>query len=171
MAKKKDAIYEVGDNIRLEDYVEAQQQGGRKSVKYIALLLILGLIGWGAYTYREALINALWGPSYIIAVSTQPITNTNLEQSAQAQHVSPAPGNPVYIRFQWKAGSLNTDLIRIMAEEFTNGSYREVASKSRLLPRTVSYILFMAVFEPGKYRIRVTDRGGNALMTREIEVK
>ncbi len=169
MAKTRESIYNVSSDIRLEDYTDSQSEGGGFGgiAKIGAGLLILLLLAWGV----QSLVGMFFAPEYVLAISSSPITDAGVAQASQATTVSPGHGGSVFVRFQWNEGELQTDLVRITAEKRIGGTFREVASKSRTLPETVTYIYFQNSFTPGQYRIQVTARNGDKLAEREIFIR
>ena len=168
MARKRDSIYNVSSDIRLEDYTEADRQKSNSSlfkmVGIAAVLLILGLAIWQAATW-------LMAPSYKLAISNQEITAGNIDQFSQGNIATLSATAPVHIRFQWEPGELKTDYLKILVERDEAGALTEEAVLGRRPPRTASYIYFMGPLDSGRYRIQVLDASGSVLADRDLELQ
>lgn len=167
MPKPRSSIYNVNTDIRLEDYTESGPKRGSNIIKIGSGILLFGLIVWGAVT----VFGIIFAPTYKLAIATHEINQENIDQFLTTPALKPEPGGAVHIRFQWDEGGLNTDLLIIRAEKDVAGKYREIASKSRGLPVTATYIYFTNVLEPGKYRIQVRNRKGKILKERVIRIQ
>ncbi len=169
MARTRDSVYNVSSDIRLEDYTDSQGGGGGGRVARIVAMVVLALlVGWG--------VVKVWGwifsPGYQLAIAGQEITEENMSSFLKNETVSSTAGRPmVHIRFQWREGDLKTDLVRIRADHEQGGNFSEIASLSRRVPVTVTYVYFASVLEPGKYRIQVMDKEGKVLRERTVRVQ
>lgn len=166
MTGKRDTIYNVSSDIRLEDYTEPPSSGRTNLGKIIVGFVLLLLLLWGV----KSLIVYLTAPDYVLAVAATQITDANQSGFAATQTISPPPGGAVHIRFQWEEGQLDTDRLKITAEKKINGSYLEIAAKSTRIPVTANYIYFLNILEPGSYRIRVSDALGKILKEKVFRV-
>jgi hypothetical protein len=168
MARKRESIYNVSSDIRLEDYTEADRQKSNNSMfkmaGVVAVLIVIGFVIWQA---------ALWlmAPTYQLAISNQEITAANIEQLAAGPVSRLSATSPVHIRFQWEPGELKTDYLKIMVEREEGSSFVEEAVLGRRPPRTASYIYFMGPLDSGKYRIQVLDGSGSVLADRDLELQ
>lgn len=168
MARKRDSIYNVSSDIRLEDYTEADRQRSNNSIfkmaGVLAVALIIGVLIWQAAAW-------LLAPSYQLAVANQEITAANIEQFSKGPVARLSASSPVHIRFQWEPGELKTDYLKILVERDEGGNFLEEAVLGRRPPRTASYIYFMGPLDSGKYRIQVLDAGGAVLSDRDLELQ
>lgn len=168
MARKRESIYNVSSDIRLEDYTEADRQKSNNSLfkmaGVVAVLLLLGFVIWQAAMY-------LMAPSYQLAMSNQEITGANIEQFTADPVSRLSAASPVHIRFQWPAGELKTDYLKILVERAEGSTYVEEAVLGRRPPRTASYIYFMGPLDAGKYRVQVLDASGSVLADRDLELQ
>ena len=168
MARKRDSIYNVSSDIRLEDYTEADRQKSNNSMfkmaGVVAVLLILGFAIWQAVTW-------LMAPSYQLAIANQEITGANIEQLAATPVAKLSATSPVHIRFQWQPGELKTDYLKIMVERDEGCALVEEAVLGRRPPRTASYIYFMGPLDSGRYRVQVLDASGSVLADRDLELQ
>ncbi len=168
MARKRESIYNVSSDIRLEDYTEADRQKSNNSMfkvaGVVAVLIIIGFVIWQAATW-------LMAPAYQLAISNQEITAANIEQLATGPVSRLSATAPVHIRFQWEPGELQTDYLKIMVEREEGSAFIEEAVLGRRPPRTASYIYFMGPLDSGKYRIQVLDASGSVLADRDLELQ
>lgn len=168
MARKRESIYNVSSDVRLEDYTEADRQKSNSSLfkmaGVVAVLLIIGLAVWQAATW-------LMAPTYQLAVANQEITSANIEQFSAGPAAKLSATSPVHIRFQWEPGELETDYLKILVERDEAGNFMEEAVLGRRPPRTASYIYFMGPLDSGKYRIQVLDASGSVLADRDLELQ
>lgn len=170
MARTRDSVYNVSSDIRLEDYTDSSSEGGGgigAALRIGAGVVLLLFLLYGLYI----LGGMLFAPSYTLAVSSTPVTPENALQFAEAERVSTAAGQPVYIHFQWEEGELTTDYVKIQVDRINPGGGEiEEAILARRPPITANYIQFAGPLEVGKYRITVTDRNGRRLADRVVNV-
>lgn len=175
MPKTRDSIYNVSSDIRLEDYTEGGGSGsgggGRSGAlttvaKIGGVLLILAMLAWGG----QQLMLWINAPDYRITVANEMIdaAGTVAAQDSGAAATVLSSAAPVHIRFDWAAGDLTTDFLRI--EILNAGSGQVEAAQERRPPVTANYVYFLGPLDPGTYRIRVLDRDQELLIERDFRV-
>ena len=177
MPKTRDSIYNVSSDIRLEDYTEGGGSGsgggggGRSgalatAAKIGGVLLILGMLAWGG----QQLMLWIDAPDYRITVANEMIDAASTVAASDGAAVATVLSSaaPVHIRFDWAAGDLTTDFLRIEILQAASGQVE--AAQERRPPVTANYVYFLGPLDPGAYRIRVLDRDRDLLIERDFRV-
>lgn len=167
MPRNRDSIYNVSTDIRLEDYTEDNDSGKNYAgiARFIGGLLLIILIAWGVYNFS----GILFGPTYQVAITNEEVNEEAVAALNDQTDVVLSAARPVFIRFQWEAGGLKADYIRIRIISTQNNM--EIAEMGRMVPVSVNYILFAGPLESGKYLIIIEDRSGAELVTREFMLR
>ncbi|MBI3394728.1 MAG: hypothetical protein HY042_02725 [Spirochaetia bacterium] len=169
MARSRESVYNVSSDIRLEDYTDDAGGGSRYTTiaKYGGIGVVAFLIIFGIY-------KLLFGPSFVLAVAGSEIDEANAKTVSDVEHVTVSPGAPVYIRFQWKAGDLKTDYLKVKIDRVgeSGGKDDEEALLGRKTPKTANYIYYMLEpLDSGKYHVQVITRDGDTLREKDFAVE
>lgn len=163
----KNSVNNVISDIRLEDYTEVREDSWAPLIKIISGILILLVL----YGFGNMIVDLFHEPEYTLAIAAEEITDENILTYAQSKELKATPGHPVYIKFQWKPGEIDADYLRIGVEKKIKDKYVEIANKGRQLPQTVTYLYFSDVFEPGLYRITVTNNNDKKLAQKIVAIQ
>ncbi|MBW7858165.1 MAG: hypothetical protein H3C43_07735 [Leptonema sp. (in: Bacteria)] len=168
---KRDSVYNISGDIRLEDYTESkknnrfwQKEGFFRYVGFgflsiVAIVVIWSFFGW------------LFGPKYKLAISTVELTEANINDFLDTKSVVLAAGQPIHIRFQWSEGDLDTDYLKILIQKKGESDFEEEAVLGRRPPQTATYIYFYGPLDHGDYKITVFDRKGSTLKERDLKIR
>lgn len=166
MAKSRDSIYNVSSDIRLEDYTEPGGGGnGGKVARIASGAILVAILAAGVYF----LSGWIFAPRYTLAISNQTITEANVASVADIDEVNLSSRDPVHIRFDWEAGKLETDYLKIKIDRVETGEDEE-AVLGRRPPKTANYIYFYGILDPGKFKVKVLDAGGDVLEEKAFQV-
>lgn len=166
--KGRDSVYNVSSDIRLEDYTDDNGGGGGRTGSIIKF----GGIGLGAFLVIFVLYKLIFGPSYLLAVSSSEIEEGMMKSIASVDKVVVSPGAPVYIRFQWEEGGLKTDYLKVKIDKKADGKDEEEVLLGRKTPTTAHYIYYMVEpLDPGKYHVQVITKDGDTLQEKEFAVE
>ncbi len=162
---KRDSIYNVSADLRLEDYTEDIQKkeyGPFLKNLLIILLVILLLAGlWKLATW-------LFAPKYYLSISTTEINESNYKDFLEQKQFSLATQQMIHIRFTWVEKISNYYTIQILKNNGQN--WVEEAILGRRIPSTANYIYFAGPLDQGNYKIKVFDENKKLLTERDIEV-
>ncbi|MCB1321365.1 MAG: hypothetical protein KDK34_13990 [Leptospiraceae bacterium] len=169
MPRTRDSIYNVSSDIRLEDYTDDTPRGRGLNVFArfaggLILLAILAYLIWMGVGY-------FFQPEYKLVISNQYIDEGNFAALAETEATTFSSMEPVYIRFQWEEGQMQSDYLKIRIDNMSSGAPIEEAVLGKRVPIRVNYIYFMGMLDAGNYHIEVTDREERVLMQREFMVR
>ncbi len=169
MPSSRDSIYNVSSNMRLEDYVEETQgtQSKKEFIKGIGIVVTVFFLFYLIYS----LIAYTSVPDYSLAVANEYIVEDRMKELDQKTNLIVQSSLPVYIRFAWEDGKLETDYLRIAIYRQTKEGKKEEASLGRRKPLTANYVYFMGPLETGQYELQVLDRKGKQLQSKEFQVR
>ncbi|GIX40964.1 MAG: hypothetical protein KatS3mg129_3276 [Leptospiraceae bacterium] len=165
MSKKRDSIYNVSADLRLEDYVEDNQKREygpiirNVLIFLLILLLIAGIWQLGMW---------LFAPKYYLSISNTEITEENYKNFLENNTISLYPGQLLHIRFTYLEKKSDYYTIQILRME--GNTLTEEAILGRKIPKTVNYIYFAGPIDPGSYVVKVLDKQRNVIVERNIEV-
>ncbi len=165
MSTKRDSIYNVSADLRLEDYIEDKQKREygplikNALIILFILLLIAGIWKLGVY---------LFAPKYYLSISNTEITDENYKSFLDNNQISLYAGQLLHIRFTYLEKKSDYYTIQILREE--GGNLSEEAVLGRKIPKTVNYIYFAGPVDPGSYIVKVLDRDRKIIIERKIEV-
>ncbi|MCE9596352.1 MAG: hypothetical protein K8S54_00140 [Spirochaetia bacterium] len=165
---RRDSIYNISSDIRLEDYTDGGGTSGGGvggKARLIAGGLLVVVLGFGVY-YAGGW---LFGPKYMLAVSSQEITAENVEDLAGTEPTLSA-GHDVHIRFQWPEEKLKATYIKVKVDRVDGGQAEEQAILGQKPPRTANYVYFKGPLDPGQYHVEVLDESGTTLKDKEFRV-
>lgn len=166
---RRDSIYNISSDIRLEDYTDGGGTSGGGAggkARLIAGGLLVVVLGFGVY-YAGGW---LFGPKYMLAVSSQEITAENVEDLA-GEEPSLSAGHDVHIRFQWPEEKLKATYIKVKVDRVDGGQAEEQAILGQKPPRTANYVYFKGPLDPGQYHVEVLDESGTTLKDKEFRVR
>ncbi|MCS7204318.1 MAG: hypothetical protein NZ853_01325 [Leptospiraceae bacterium] len=165
MSTKRDSIYNVSSDIRLEDYVEEpQKKDFGPYLRYVLIFLIILLLIFGLWK----LGTWLFAPKYYLSISNTEITDENYKTFIKNKQIPLYPGQLIHIRFTYLELKSNFYTIQILRKD--GAALSEEATFGRKIPRTVNYIYYAGTLDPGSYVVRVFDENREILIEREIEV-
>ncbi len=166
--KGRDSVYNVSSDIRLEDYTDDNGGGGGRTGSIIKF----GGIGLGAFLVVFVIYKLIFGPSYLLAVSSTEIDEGTIKTVASVDQVLITPGAPVYIRFQWEEGGLKTDYLKVKIDKKADGKDEEEVLLGRKTPTSAHYIYYMVEpLDPGKYHVQVITKDGETLQEKDFAVE
>ncbi|MBL8019764.1 MAG: hypothetical protein JNM27_08880 [Leptospirales bacterium] len=166
---RRDSIYNISSDIRLEDYTDGGGTSGGGAggkARLIAGGLLVVVLGFGVY-YAGGW---LFGPKYMLAVSSQEITAENVEDLA-GEEPSLSAGHDVHIRFQWPEEKLKATYLKVKVDRVDGGQAEEQAVLGQKPPRTANYVYFKGPLDPGQYHVEVLDESGTTLRDKEFRVR
>ncbi len=165
MTKKRDSIYNVSADLRLEDYVEDNQRKDYTPIlkNILIFLLVLLLIAgiWKLAVY-------LFSPRYFLSISNTEITEENYKDFLDNNVITLYPGQLLHIRFTYLEKKSDYYTIQVLRME--GNSLSEEAVLGRRIPKTVNYIYFAGQIDPGTYMVKVLDRERKLILERKIEI-
>lgn len=162
---KRDSIYNVSADLRLEDYTEDNQKKeyGPFLRNLLIFLLILLLI---AGIWKLALW--LFAPKYYLSIAPSEITEENYKDFLDDKQFFLSSQQMIHIRFTWIEKISNYYTIQILKNIGQN--WQEEAVLGRRIPNTANYIYFAGPLDPGTYKVKVFDEKRKLLKEREIEI-
>ncbi|MFN3604449.1 MAG: hypothetical protein ACK4UJ_07045 [Leptonema sp. (in: bacteria)] len=162
---KRDSIYNVSSDLRLEDYTEDTQKkeyGAFLKNLLIILLFLLILAGlWKLGIW-------LFAPKYYLSIATSEITEDNYKNFLEDKQFFLTPQQMIHIRFTWTEKISNYFSIQILKNNGQN--WVEEATLGRRIPITANYIYFAGPLDPGNYKVKVFDEKKKNLIERDIEI-
>jgi hypothetical protein len=165
MTKKRDSIYNVSADLRLEDYVEDNQRKDYTPIlkNILIFLLVLLLIAgiWKLAVY-------LFAPRYFLSISNTEITDENYKDFLDNNVITLYPGQLLHIRFTYLEKKSDYYTIQVLRME--GNSLSEEAVLGRRIPKTVNYIYFAGQIDPGTYMVKVLDIERKLILERKIEI-
>lgn len=163
---KRDSIYNVSADLRLEDYTEDVQRKefGPFLKNALILLLILLLI---AGLWKLALW--LFAPKYYLSIATTEINEGNYKEFLDQKQFSLDPQQMIHIRFTWVEKVSNYFTIQILKN--SGQTWIEEAILGRRIPNTANYIYFAGPLDQGSYKVKVFDENKKLLVERDIEIQ
>jgi len=165
MTKKRDSIYNVSADLRLDDYVEDNQRKDYTPIlkNILIFLLVLLLISgiWKLAVY-------LFAPRYFLSISNTEITDENYKDFLDNNVITLYPGQLLHIRFTYLEKKSDYYTIQVLRME--GNSLSEEAVLGRRIPKTVNYIYFAGQIDPGTYMVKVLDRERKLILKRKIEI-
>jgi hypothetical protein len=169
--KKRESVYNISGDIRLEDYIDAKEQdsfwrrpGFYRTLGFSAAALLLLSLLWLFFSW-------IFGPNYKLGIAAVELTEDNIEKYEDTDSLMLGPGRPLHIRFQWEADDLDTDYLKIVISKKMKGDYETEAELGRRPPQTANYIYFYGPLDPGEYRVQVLNRDGDILKKKDITVR
>ncbi len=165
MSKKRDSIYNISADLRLEDYVEDNQKKEYTPIiKNIAIFLLILLLIAGIWKI------GLWlfSPNYYLSIANTEITEDNYKSFLNNKQISLYPGQIIHIRFTYLKKDSDYYSIQILKKE--GGTLTEEAILGRKIPKTVNFIYFAGPLDAGSYLVKVLNRERETIIEREIEV-
>jgi len=165
---RRDSIYNISSDIRLEDYTEGggSSGGGMGKTRIIAGALLFLLLGLGIYY----LGGWFFAPKFLLAVASEEITADNIEEAA-SKDPSLASGHDVHIRFQWPEEKLKATYIKVKVDRVEGGQSQEQAVLGQKPPRTANYVYFKGPLDPGSYHVAVMDESGSVMKDKDFKVR
>ncbi len=164
MTKKRDSIYNVSADLRLEDYVEDQKKDYTPIIKNILIFLLILLLIAGIWK----LAVYLFAPKYFLSISNTEITDENYKDFLDNDVITLYPGQLLHIRFTYLEKKSDYYTIQVLRME--GNSLSEEAVLGRRIPKTVNYIYFAGQIDPGTYMVKVLDRERKLILERKIEI-
>ena len=164
MTKKRDSIYNVSADLRLEDYVEDQKKDYTPIIKNILIFLLILLLIAGIWK----LAVYLFAPKYFLSISNTEITDENYKDFLGNDVITLYPGQLLHIRFTYLEKKSDYYTIQVLRME--GNSLSEEAILGRKIPKTVNYIYFAGQIDPGTYMVKVLDRERKLILERKIEI-
>lgn len=165
MSTKRDSVYNVSADLRLEDYVDDKQKKEygpiirNVLIILLILLLITGIWKLGVY---------LFAPKYYLSISNTEITDENYKSFLDNNQIPLYTGQLLHIRFTYLEKKSDYYTIQILKEEA--GNLSEEAILGRKIPKTVNYIYFAGPVDPGSYIVKVLDRDRKIILERKIDI-
>ena len=170
LPSEKSSIYNVSSDIRLEDYTEKSPAIARGFSLTKSLLICLFVIFVIYNIYR--FFTFIGASEYKLAIANNYIDNNNMSMLSDKKSVTLIPNKPIYIRFEWEDGSLKTDYLHARVDRLNaNGEREEAALFGRSKPRTANYIFFAGHLEAGEYSIKITNKDGETLKTKQFTIQ
>jgi hypothetical protein len=171
MARSRDSVYNVSSDIRLEDYADSAAGGSGGGaggiIRLVSGVVLALVVVWVLYFAW----GALFGPSYILAISGNRISPEAAEEFEDQESVAPGADGEIYIHFQWRDEAPPADYIKINVFRKTTDAETEEAVLGRRPPSTAPYIQFAGPLDSGKYHVFVTDREGNVFKERIVSIR
>ncbi len=162
---KRDSVYNVSADLRLEDYIEDKQKNNFDDIfKKIILILLVLLLLLGLWQLGVWLL----APKYYLSISTTEITEENYKSFLEETQFVLAPGQIIHIRFTWIKEVSHFFTIQIMKQE--GGVWNLEATMGRKIPRTANYIYFAGPLDGGNYLVKVLDANNKLLLERQIQI-
>jgi hypothetical protein len=165
MSKKRDSIYNVSADLRLEDYVEDNQKKEYGPiVRNILIFLLILLFIAGIWK----LLVWIFTPNYYLSIANTEITEENYKDFLDNNVITLYPGQLLHIRFTYLKRKSDYYTIQILRVE--GNSLSEEAVLGRKIPKTANYIYFAGPVDPGTYQVKVLDRQRELIIERKIEI-